>query len=387
MHLSDIPIPIPVRRAPISAKWAGDITRAINARRLIAGKGIRLTKSPNGTIVEATAVSFAAGAMLSHLLPFTCRYATMDETGEYDGWEIFLPAGCVTIGASHKPMNPPARRKKSGSNGNDVIEDVPSWYRLGIFTQNGSDTQYLTAKTVDGKTVMQDVFTVTIHAKRYSAMEGVDEFEKFPVRYFFADATSRNAPGNLKDSYSGDWGDTFSAEVGCLEIEEAPDGENATRYVRTSVNSAHGPIYAEFSADTGGFDLIHSLTMASPSNNPSIIGDKLYMTNRALNAAGVTLVANDIFDLETSIAVGDGAITSVYLKIDTTKIPYEGTVLTYRKTEQGGTAGGNGGELTEDEFIVQNKSMTDIMVLIFRMQGGRIMLDNRRSLNNLQVYM
>lgn len=362
MILTDIPIPVPARHSPISAKWAGDMTRAMNARRLVAGKGIRLLKSPSGTIVESTAVGTAAANRAEAPRPFACRYATSDETGGYNGWEIYLPPGCVNIGSAFSPLNPKARRKDGKTGQSKETED--GWHRLGLL--GGSDTANMAASGG----IAMDTFTVEIHCKRFAALEGVDGFEDIPKAYLWAEMRSSNlfnSEDAPKDDFTADLGDTFSAAVGRITVKEreATPGTAASspgdRYERTHHNSASGCVYVSADRASEGFDLLFSFNVAVNGDETQLGVSRVYMTNKAFNAAGVTFVGNRVDELDMDCAA---AYVSIYLKIDTAQQSPVGSILVNEGEAQPDpdTPGGSEAQLKEVEFINANRQLSLIHI-------------------------
>lgn len=396
MQQNDIPIQIPSKGGRVSINWADALTRAVNARRLIAGVGIRLTKKPDGIVIESTARGGKARREALQEKPFTCRYVTVEQTGTYTGWEIYLPPGCVNIESTYTTLNPKAKRKRGeGSNAKEVdIDDY--WFRLGLADE---DTEYLAVPKSSEDDVKKDRFYVRIHCKGFGALSGTDGFEDMPKRYFWAEAESVNKDnGPDKKDMVADIGDTFSCIVNEITIAEDKDekkkegGDQEQKYIRSVRNF---PYYTAINISnnqpSGNMNLIYSFKVEANANKVGISTDGIYLTNKVFNAAGVSFVGNRIDELLTNV---EGE-KSVYLKIDTLKAPPVGTILVNGAvTTSGNGAGGGNGEqaggvnapINEDEFIRTNKTFTDVMVLLYKLKDGRITADNRNALNNLQVY-
>lgn len=111
----------------------------------IAGPGLRAKYTPNGTVL--TVVGTAA-ASPQGLRPFAVRWHQPDNAAGQ--WEIYLPAGCVSLGATCGTLNSPA----SGTAGH---AGESGWYLLPF---GGSPA--------DG-----DAYRVIVHCKR-RAVAAVD---------------------------------------------------------------------------------------------------------------------------------------------------------------------------------------------------------------------
>lgn len=71
---------------PVSVKWGRDVVDATKAYRPIAGKGIRLTTTNHGTIIDCVAVGGRGGASASDvdLAPIPCRVTGGSALEGYD---------------------------------------------------------------------------------------------------------------------------------------------------------------------------------------------------------------------------------------------------------------------------------------------------------------
>lgn len=355
MHLNDIPISIPAKHEKISAKWAGDITRTMNARRLIAGKGIKLKKSPNGIVIESTATGTGKASVFYELNPFMCRYVTIDTTGSYDGWEIYLPPGCVSISQTHEPLNPKATRKIKAENGEQKTIEVEDWYRLEIPSQ---EVNYQ-----DG-TVH---WNVVVESKGCAAIDGVTSFGSMPMQYIWARAYD---PHNIDEAWNTKdvGGTTFSNVVGSIMITEEDGSEDKAR------TYFHDVKYPIFVMDTSSqtMKLIHSFSVNS--EDVQLDTAKLYLSNQAFTAAGATYISDNLTEI-------DDNATSIYLEVDASTSPYLGRIHAFTNSQNNETE-----ELKTEDSISQLMKPDNIFILLFRLENHKVVLDNRAALNNIQLY-
>lgn len=136
--------PEPIPYADVSASWMRRFMSACRMCLPIAGPGLRASYTPNGTVLTLIG---AAAASPHGLRPFAVRWHQPENAAGQ--WEIYLPAGCVSLGATCGILNSPASGT-AGHGGED------GWYLLPF---GGSPA--------DG-----DAYRVVVHCKRRAVAAG-----------------------------------------------------------------------------------------------------------------------------------------------------------------------------------------------------------------------
>lgn len=97
--MATFPIPeAPAHGSSISANWGRRVVDCLRRLRPVAGMGVRMDFTPNGTVYMAEGGTKQASSP-SELRPFDVRWmANGKDSGE---WQIYLPLGCVKV----KPRN------------------------------------------------------------------------------------------------------------------------------------------------------------------------------------------------------------------------------------------------------------------------------------------
>lgn len=340
----------PQRGDPFLSTWAQQITAGVNAFGAV-GPARGLVRDGFGGIGFEPLPENQRVRIGVALYPFTLRYVNANaESGiPYNGWEIYLPTGCVSIGSTCLPMNPPAYRVKDGK---DVNE--PYWYRLPSPDQNG----------VDG-----DRWHCVVHAKTCSAISGVDEIESWPKSYVWAEIHDKDRDDEEADEDASDIGDTFSSVV--CEVAWTTDKDG--NVVKTCLNTIKVPIHVRADGEkTEPFRL--EWVFEVDEDELKITLKNIYLRNMAYSAAGASFVSYEMHEIEKTTE-------DVYLKIDTATRPYQAEVKEYKNLTV------NGETLTIPEQIQQEATPTDLMLLLYRLDGkGRVKGNMLYTLQNIQMY-
>jgi len=326
----------------VSATLLREIIRAIRERTPISGHGIKLSTGPNGTVFSSESGSLT---LSSDIKPFSCRYVNQDsiEGIPYSGWEIYLPDGCVCVNVTAKPMNPRAYRmvgSNAGGNETPVRQYLEGWYRM---PEEELD-QY-------GKFVV-------IRVKCNSAVSGVDEISDWPVCHLWAEVCRSSVRSH---------GDVISEIVG--EVRYSTSGESTVRSYRQTVDS---PIITTASTN-GNFELLHEFEV--DSDEVSLELEKIYVMNPSFAAAGRTFDAGGTTGVMEGLTEIDKDAEYVYLKVDT----QTGTasLKTFSETE--------GGDSINTQVLQESTDFV-LMIRLYQMEDGVVVYDNRRNLNNVQIY-
>ena len=131
--------PAPAPGSPVSAAWMARVLAACRMCMPIAGPGLRASYTQHGTVLTLGDAKTAPEK--EHLRPFTVRWHQPEDAAGQ--WEIYMPAGCISIGSSCSPLNPPA----SDTTGHD---GETGWYLLPMLDTPSAG----------------DSFSVIVHAKQ-----------------------------------------------------------------------------------------------------------------------------------------------------------------------------------------------------------------------------
>ena len=98
--MATFPIPeAPAHGSAISANWGRRVVDCLRRLRPVAGMGVRMNFTPNGTVYMAEGSAKSVPSE-SELRPFDVRWMANGK-GDSGEWQIYLPLGCVTL----KPRN------------------------------------------------------------------------------------------------------------------------------------------------------------------------------------------------------------------------------------------------------------------------------------------
>ena len=341
----------PQRGDPFLSTWAQQITAGVNAFCAV-GPSRGLVRDGFGGIGFEPLPENRRGIKAGiGVLPFTLRHVEQDSDAgiPYTGWEIYMPTGCVSIGSTCLPMNPPAYRVKDGD---DVNE--PGWFRLPAPDKDPSDG---------------DIWYCVAHAKTCSAISEVDEIESWPKGYVWAEIHDKNREDVEADEDTSDIGDMFSSVVDEVSWSEDEDGN----VVNACLNTIKGPIHVRADGEkTEPFRL--EWVFEVDEDELKIELKNLYLRNLAFSAAGASFVSYEMHEIEKTTE-------DVYLKIDTATRPYQAEVKEYKNLTV------NGETLTIPEQIQQEATPTDLMLLLYRFDGkGRVKGNMLSTLQNIQMY-
>ena len=177
----------------------------------IQGRGVRISYTPNGAIIYAEAT---AGASANEpLKPFAVRWHQPENAAGQ--WEIYMPLGCVSAGATATPLN----AKANYTTGHDGDND--SWYVIPF-----------SASPADG-----DVYDVIVHAKQrataaaYLPQNGDPEVAPAALAWMHKRVDSSEQTTTEKTAYAGD---VTSTTVASITWQESSDGESVVPTVAQS---------------------------------------------------------------------------------------------------------------------------------------------------------
>lgn len=147
--------------------------------------------------------------------PWLCRFHTTED--DTDGhWEIYLPPGCMSVGANCSPMNLPAAEIEGHEN------DADGWFALPV-----DETQPPTSTTTDGDvTTTEQLWEVVAHGKTSAKIYGVDDLNALPRRLLYVSVRRIRSAGEEEPTAeetaeeAAAWGDEFAQTVAHIAIRK-----------------------------------------------------------------------------------------------------------------------------------------------------------------------
>ena len=343
--------PAPIPGAPLSAAWMSRFLAACRMCLPLEGNGVRISYGTNGAVIHCTAAGGAAGGVD---WPFKVRFHTTDDdtTGR---WEVRIPTGSVSVGATCEPMNRPAAE----ANGHD--EDGEEWYMLPIDESEGqASTRTVTGSDGTTKTVTYRRWNIVAHVKTSVKVTGVDDLNKPARRLVYFSADKIAAAGETFDAATlfRRWaGDEFSATVGTVEVSTS-DGTKGRNFTPLPM-----PAIAVAGRAKMNFDLVWYFTL---DNDGKMTVGNVYTVRNSQAVAGMNVTGDDMTDV--SAIKADGAHT-IYVRIRTNQDSDENLMEVLVDLDQASDA---------DSFT------TDLLIYD---KTDLYMADYRASaLTNLQVY-
>ena len=339
----------PVPGHPIRASWGAAVTEALNGLGVMAPSGVLVRDGAGGIGFQPLPQNRRVMSS-SSLAPFALREVAEDEDAgiPYTGWEIYLPSGCVAVGATCAPLNTPAYRTSDGAR-----TEVPNWYRI---------------RHPDGAPDADTVWTVAVHAKSYSAHAGVDAQEDWPKRYVFAEIHDAGRTQQEADADMSDAGDTFSQVVGTVTFTLDDDNNPIPHYSQ----SVRTPIAVRDDLATPPFSLVHSMDTDDDEVTPVV--DKVVVVNQSFSAAGASFLT----DLRTEVE--DDQVEALYLYVHTDTTPYTAEIKQYK------TLTVSNQQLSVAAQAESDRKVGDLNLLLYRLKNYKVVQDNRSALANIQLY-
>ena len=211
--------PDPVPGAPVSASWMRRMLAACRASMPLAGPGVRISYTPNGAFIEFD--GGAAEDTMEPIAPFSVRW---HQPADADGqWEIYMPLGCVSAGATATPLN----AKASDTTGHDGDND--NWYVLPFSASPSAG----------------DIYDVIVHAKqRAIAAEdlpksGDPDVAPAALAWMHKRVGASEQTATDKTAYAGD---VTSTTVASITWQESPDGESVVpKVAQSGVHALNSP--------------------------------------------------------------------------------------------------------------------------------------------------
>jgi len=350
--------PAPTPGAPISAAWMSRFIAACRMCLPLAGNGTRISYTANGAVIHSTATGYKAVA--SGLQPFAVRYHDpVNAQGQSTGhpqWEIYLPTGCLAVGATCTPINATASDTESHGG-----ED--GWYLLALDETAG--TVETTGSGADATSFKQ--WMIIVHAKTSAKVTGVDALDADPRRLFYVSARPAiRGSISAADWYADERGDTFSQVVAEVTITQPSGGQgepgrSVKRFVTAPI-SVQAPGTASSGAGAN-FDLVWYFS----TSNGALQLDKLYTIRNNLSVAGMAVEGDTMKDV--SAAVADASVHKVFVKVNAN--PGSGANTVEALVDPNPTG--------DDDFIT--------WLDIYHIRNGCVEADYRLSaLANVQVY-
>jgi hypothetical protein len=173
---------------PIRAGWADSVVKAASELRPIQVPGMLISRGTYGTAYTPEAEwrqTAAEEQTIPELRPFDCRWMSFDtDDGEKTNngeWQIYLPAGCVTVqqGTLIEPYIP-TNEKARDADGNTLA----GWYKI----DDPDDTAL--ANITDANDYYAETYSVYIEMKPWPRMKASVDPKAFnPTQWSHAVAT------------------------------------------------------------------------------------------------------------------------------------------------------------------------------------------------------
>lgn len=152
--------PCPTPGSVVSSSWLQRVVDAIRRYHPVAGRGVMLTETPNGTIINCSATGTAYATAAASTRPFAVRWCSWgDGSGgaESGEWQIYLPFGCVSVdGVTAIPTNAAARDADG--------KEIANWYRIEDPADSDARVQ-----TVDGS--LDKAWAVAVEVRPWPRFE------------------------------------------------------------------------------------------------------------------------------------------------------------------------------------------------------------------------
>lgn len=304
------PVP-PNKGEPIRAEFFRQVVDYMRRITPVAGPNIKVSIGPGGAKIEGTPGGAAA---VVETAPWTVRRHTTD-TDTTGQWEIWLPPGCMSVGAECTPLNK-AASEKTGHGGDPV-----GWYALYLDETAGAPTR--TETDVEQVTAEIREFSIIAHAKTSAKVYGVDALDAPARRLLWVEARKTPSATELAgetnaDRVSGTWGDEFSQTVATVTITEE-NGETS----RKITGRCTAPISVAARERTS-FDLVWYFGF---DDDGVLEVKKLYCLRQSASAAGITFAGETMTDVTGSQAI--------YARIDATDFRLGGGIVSVLKDPNG----------------------------------------------------
>lgn len=345
-------IQTPFRGQKPRAEWAAAVTDGLNRLGMMGPSRMLVRESAGGCGFEPIPANNRWHAIGASLSPFAVRKVEAnDDAGiPYTGWEIYLPSGCAALSDTCLPLNPKAEREDADGNTYNPV----GWHVL----------------SVDGDPSDDDWFEVYVHLKPLAGVSGVDEFEDYPKSYLWAEMHKMGEPF---PDYSRA-GDAMCVKVGVVHFENVTVGDE-TKLVGKYTHSLKYPVHAAY-AKAEEFQLWSAFKPVElEGGNCQLELEKIYLRNPTFSAAGTTFSSSGLAEIEPDAK-------SVYLKIETATNPPTAEIMSF---EDDATDGGS----SAIEQVAQAQSEltdTNLFILLYSLDNGFVVGDNRKSAMNIQIY-
>lgn len=243
----------------------------------IAGPGLRASYTQHGTVLTLGDVKTAQAKEPPK--PFAVRWHQPENaTGQ---WEIYMPLGCVSAGATATPLN----AKASDTTGHDGDND--NWYVLPFSASPSAG----------------DIYYVIVHAKqRAIAAEdlpqiGDPDVAPAALAWMHKRVDSSEQTTTEKTAYAGD---VTSTTVASITWQESSDGESVVpKVAQSGVHALNSPGTANQEFDLWWAFSISGTTLSVP---------KMGLLRRTLSTG------TDVATIDDPVAC-EGASKGIYLRV------------------------------------------------------------------------
>lgn len=128
--MATLPIPeAPAHGSAITANWGRKVVECLRRLAPVAGQGMRLVFTPNGTVYNSQPGE-AAGSQDAELKPFDIRWYSYGDDADDGEWQIYLPLGCVSISQMLPGMESLPCVCVNGEAEDENGASIYGWYRI-----------------------------------------------------------------------------------------------------------------------------------------------------------------------------------------------------------------------------------------------------------------
>lgn len=194
--------------------------------------GCRINGTPGGSVTDASSVR-----------PFAVRWH--DPSGDAGQWEIYLPDGCFTLGASAAAAN----KRANTISGHE--DDDDGWKILRLDESEGSaDSRTEEGEDGEGRTITYRSWSIVVHGKPLAKLSGVDKLDGPCRPIIYAAPAKKAATGETFAEESNArycWGDAVAITVATVTVDS--DGG------RTVIQSRDTPYDSPILPSRTNFDI------------------------------------------------------------------------------------------------------------------------------------
>lgn len=328
----------PVFGQALSVTWARQLLRYIRQIRPLAGKGMALDITTNGTVLncKAIAAEVIKQQEAARLKPFAVRwyshFSKQDaEKGEVDlgqkgEWQIYLPKYTVTMNGEDYDISNDKAKDEEG-------REIADWYKIEE-PEEADGTSYDVDRGEDVPPIIGLKWDVYVYVKTWPQLKA-----------------SFKSKRNEEEVWQKNFRDLLVGEIAEYEVEVEIDGANQKQSIHeTLVQLREEPVEYERD-DRTPFSIKYTRNEQSP------LGWGPVVTNCMTNIGRNSLTCGD---------VGVSDASEVYVKISHPEASFTMSVIT------------SGEQTNDDQTVVQIYQLDKA--------SGEIIIDGRDLINKIPLY-